>query len=90
MFYLWGHSYEFGNNDNWNVIEEFAEFVGNRDDIWYATNGEIYEYVKAYDSLVYSVSKDYVFNPTATDIYLDWFGNEVLVPAGERVQLSAK
>lgn len=87
LFYLWGHSYEFRNDDNWNVIEEFAEYVGNRDDIWYATNGEIYEYVKAYDSLVYSVSKKYVFNPTAIDVYLDWFGHEVLVPVGQSAEL---
>ena len=45
MFYLWGHSYEFDENDNRDVIEKFAEFVGGRDDIWYATNIEIYDYV---------------------------------------------
>ncbi|MCR4719216.1 MAG: hypothetical protein K5768_06260 [Firmicutes bacterium] len=28
MFYLWGHSYEFDNNDNWEVIENFAKFIG--------------------------------------------------------------
>ena len=27
MFYLWGHSYEFEGNNNWEVIEEFAEFM---------------------------------------------------------------
>lgn len=25
-------------NDDWNVIEDFAEYLGNRDDVWYATN----------------------------------------------------
>ena len=25
LFYLWGHTYEFYENDNWNVIEEFCE-----------------------------------------------------------------
>ena len=27
MFYLWGHSYEFDNNDNWDVIDKFAEYA---------------------------------------------------------------
>ena len=48
MFYLWGHSYEFDNDNNWKVIEEFAKYAGNHSDIWYATNIEIYKYVKAY------------------------------------------
>ena len=38
MFYVWGHSYEFPKDNNWNVIEEFCEKIGNRADIWYATN----------------------------------------------------
>lgn len=70
LFYLWGHSYEFDNNNNWNVIEEFAEFMGGREDIWYATNIEIYDYVKAYESLQTSVDKRIVHNPTTTDVWL--------------------
>jgi hypothetical protein len=70
MFYLWGHSYEFDNDVNWNVIEEFAAYIGDRDDIWYATNIEIYDYVKAYEALRVSVDGDIVQNPTATDV---WF-----------------
>ncbi len=29
LFYIWGHSYEFEVNNNWEVIEEFAEMVSN-------------------------------------------------------------
>ncbi|MDD3117931.1 MAG: polysaccharide deacetylase family protein, partial [Victivallales bacterium] len=28
LFYLWGHSYEFADNNNWNLIEEFALYAG--------------------------------------------------------------
>ena len=87
LFYVWGHSNEFKINDNWNVIEEFAAYIGNRDDIWYATNGEIYDYVKAYESLVYTVSRKYVYNPTQIDVYLNWYGKQILVPAGKTVSL---
>ncbi len=41
LFYLWGHSYEFDNDNTWDRIEEFAKKIGNREDVWYATNGEI-------------------------------------------------
>lgn len=87
LFYLWGHSYEFNDNDNWNVIEEFAEFVGNREDVWYATNMEICKYVKAFDALQFSANGEKVYNPTATDVYLNYFKNEILVKAGETVNL---
>jgi len=37
-------------------------------DFWYATNMEIYEYVQAYKSLVYSADGKIVYNPTLLDI----------------------
>ena len=88
LFYLWGHSYEFDNADNWDVIERFCEFMGGRDNIWYATNGEIVDYVKAFDSLVFSVDATRVYNPTATDVYLCISGREYLAKAGATIELS--
>ena len=44
MFYVWGHSYEFDNKDNWDVIETLAEYVGGKEDIWYATNIEFLQF----------------------------------------------
>lgn len=89
LFYLWGHSYEFDNDDNWDVIEKFAEFMGNREDIWYATNGEIYDYVTAFDRLEYSAGGALVHNPTATDIYLSYKDKPAVVPAGKTVELES-
>lgn len=81
-FLLWGHSYEFNDDDNWNVIEDFAKKMGNRDDVWYATTGEVYDYVRAYHSLEYSADGSFFVNPTAIDVYLCYFGTQILVPAG--------
>ncbi len=69
MFYVFGHAYEFDRDNNWEVIERFCEFMGGRDNIWYATNIEIYEYTKAFESLVYSVDGSIVHNPTATKVW---------------------
>lgn len=87
VFFLWGHSYEFDDNDNWNVIEQFAERIGNRDDIWYATNGEICRYVQAFNSLQFSADGERVYNPTATDVYMFYFNENILVKSGETVKL---
>jgi peptidoglycan/xylan/chitin deacetylase (PgdA/CDA1 family) len=40
VFYLWGHSYEFDVDKNWQVIEDFCRLISGKDDIFYATNAE--------------------------------------------------
>lgn len=87
LFYLWGHSYEFNDNDNWEIIEEFAKKMGGHEEVWYATNMEVYEYVTAFNNLVYSYDGKTVYNPSATDVWLCRFGKDLFVPAGKTVIL---
>ncbi|MCH5250493.1 MAG: polysaccharide deacetylase family protein [Lachnospiraceae bacterium] len=87
LFYLWGHSYEFEKDDNWEVIERFASYVGGRKDIWYATNIEIYEYVEAYKSLVFSMDGERVYNPSCIEIYLEADGKKCSIAPGETLEL---
>lgn len=88
LFYLWGHTYEFDNNNNWNVIEDFAEYMGGRNDIWYATNIEIYEYIEDFGRLVYSADMRRVKNPTVRTLYFYINGKEYAVAAGETAVIS--
>ncbi len=83
LFYLWGHSYEFTNDDNWEVLEKFCQTMGGRDDIWYATNMEICEYVTAARQLRVSTDGSRLYNPTATTLYLRTGGEDVVLRAGE-------
>lgn len=85
LFYLWGHSYEFEQKDNWHVIEEFAKYTGNREDIWYATNIEIYDYVSAYKQLIFSVDGKTVHNPTATTLYFEHRNKIYCIKPGETI-----
>ncbi|MBQ5808572.1 MAG: polysaccharide deacetylase family protein [Clostridia bacterium] len=87
MFYLWGHSFEFDTNDNWDVIERFAEYAGGHEHIWYATNIEIYDYVKAYEALQTSYDKRTVHNPSAIDVWFEHRGKMYCVKAGETLKL---
>lgn len=87
MFYLWGHSYEFDDNDNWEIIEKFAEYAGGRENIWYATNIEIYDYVKAYERLQTSYDKKIVHNPSGIDVWFESKGEVHCVKAGEILKL---
>ena len=82
LFLLWGHSYEFDSDNNWQDIEEFCKLLANREDIWYATNGEICDYVKAFNRLEYSVDGKIIYNPTDKDIYLCYYKKKIMIPKG--------
>ena len=90
LFYLWGHSYEFDekHDNNWEVIEEFAAYIGGREDVWYVTNGEFLSYIEAYRALVFDVDMKTVYNPTATDVYLCIDGKNAVAYAGKLAVLS--
>ena len=96
LFYLWGHSYEFETDQNWEIIERFAEKMGNREEIWYATNMEIYQYVKAYEQLEYNVQQTKAYNPTALDLWIEfpeWNEESVpaiCIPAGKTITLKGE
>lgn len=84
LFYVWGHTFEFDQQDNWEIIEQLlAKISGREDEIWYATNGEICEYHKAYQQLVFSAEADRIFNPTAVDLWIETGKKIYEVPAGK-------
>lgn len=69
LLYVWGHSYEFESDNNWHVIENLCEKISNKPDIWYATNIEIFDYLNAYNSLIFSTTGNMVYNPTSTEVF---------------------
>lgn len=87
LFYLWGHSFEFECNGNWDLLDEICDALGDRDDIWYATNIEIYDYVSAYNSLVWSADGKRVYNPTLIDVHLVVGENYYRVKSGETLKI---
>lgn len=87
LFYVWGHSYEFDNNNNWEIIEEFAEYIGGREDVWYATNIEIYDYVKAYERLETSIDKHIIHNPSSIDVWFCEQGKTYCIKGGQTLYI---
>lgn len=89
LLYVWGHSYEFDDNDNWDLIENFAEKISGRDDIWYATNIEIFGYAEAYKQLKFSTAGDRVYNPTCYELFFcdSRAGKSYSVKPGETVEI---
>ncbi|MBR5528312.1 MAG: polysaccharide deacetylase, partial [Clostridia bacterium] len=87
LFYLWGHSFEFDRDGNWNLLSDICEKLSGHDDIWYATNIEIYNYTKAYDSLIYSADGTMIYNPTTTTLWFDTDGKLYSVKPDETIKL---
>ena len=87
LFYLWGHSFEFDRDDNWDVLERFCQAAAGREEIWYATNIEICDYVTAFRSLRRSADGSVVYNPTATKVWFNADGAAYAVAPGETIYL---
>ncbi len=89
LFYVWGHAYEFDQFDNWERIEELVSYMSQfKDSVWFATNGEILQYLRAYDMLEYSADGSMIYNPSATDIdIMTAFGMTEHLKAGTLTQI---
>jgi len=87
LFYVWGHSFEFERNGNWNRLYEICDVLAGKEDIWYATNMEIYEYVTAFNSLVFSVDGRRAYNPTLFEIWFDDDRKLYSIKPGETIVL---
>lgn len=88
MFYLWGHTYEFDRDNNWDVIESFAEKIGGHDDIWYATNMEIYLACRDYARLESSADGTIIHNPNIRSVWIaDRQNKSYEIPAGATIKL---
>ena len=86
LFYLWGHAFEFERDNNWDLLDRICESLGGREDVWYATNMEVYEYIMAYRSLVYSADNSMVYNPTLKTIWFDRDGTLYKIEPGETIK----
>lgn len=82
LFYLWGHSYEFTRDGNWDVIERFCAQAGGREDTWYATSIEIKDYLSALRGLVAGADGRMLLNNSRFDVWVSCDGEAVRVPAG--------
>ena len=83
LMYVWGHSFEFGWSDDWSVIEAFAEKMAGKEDIWYATNMEIYRYIQAVRSQEFSADGMTMYNPANISVWVSTKDGFVEIKAGE-------
>lgn len=89
LMYVWGHSYEFDRDDNWDLIESFCEMMSGQDDIWYASNIEIVDYMEAFDRLQFAADLSFVYNPSFQSVWIAVDDCRILeIPGGTTVNLA--
>lgn len=96
LFSVWGHAYEIKTPEDHARMEKFLSAVGGRDDVWYAANGELFDYLRDFGRLEFSADSHIIHNPTATDLYAraivrrnnDFDNISFAIPSGKTVILS--
>jgi Polysaccharide deacetylase len=76
---IWGHSIDFENERNWEIIENFGQLAGGQDKVWYASNIEVIDYLAALDRLQFTADSSRVHNPSALSV---WLRADFLTPDG--------
>lgn len=88
FFNIFGHTYEMNVHDGLkDRFDSLLCTLAGHDDVWYATNIEVVRYVKAFNSLIFSADRSYVYNPTAEKIWLYRAGGIAAVAPGETLAL---
>ncbi len=88
VLYIWGHSYEFDHDNNWELVDQLGERLSNQPQVWYATNGELQHYLDSIHRLVFTVAMDAIYNPTDCTIWLKVDNERVLTIApGQTLRL---
>lgn len=70
LFFVWGHAYDINEMQSGFMLGAFCERISNLDDVWYATNGEVYSYVTDYQKLKIDAKKDTITNPTKRSLWV--------------------
>ncbi len=88
MFYIWGHSYEFKTEADWEYMENLVSVLSGRENVWYATNIEIYNYVQAQKNLQISADETVFYNPSHIPVWIEKNREQIIkIGAGETVKL---
>lgn len=84
---VWGHSYEFDQKQQWEVIENQLRRLGGHADVWYATNSEIFACIEAHERMESSLDGNLLHNPSSQTLWLKCEGEKLSIAPGETLRL---
>ena len=90
LMLVWGHSFDFGQNNTWDRLEKFCAKVGRRDDVWYATCIELIDYVAAEKNVKINADDTLFENTNAIPLWIELNGKAVKLEPGKIVNASGQ
>lgn len=88
LMYVWGHSYEFDDKNNWDLIEEFCQKAGGKEEIWYCTNIELIDCMENFKNLQFAADNSFVYNPNAADCFISVNNQDpICIGSGKTVKI---
>ena len=88
VFYIWGHTFEFFDKNDWEGIERIFKPLSGHADVWYCTNIELFDFEEARSRMQIAANRATAFNPSALTVTLNVDGRLVDVPPGTLVRLA--
>ena len=85
LFYVWGHTYEFENNNNWNLLKMLLEILKDDKDIAYLTNIDAFKYIC--ETKKVELNDEYLINNSSIDIYVKVDGVDIVLKSKEKVYI---
>ena len=83
LLYIWGHSFELRTEQDWERMEKLCAMLSHNDKVWYATNIEIYDYIRAQRRLQISADESIIHNPSAIEVCFQKDGKTYSIKGGE-------
>lgn len=81
LFYIWGHSYELDMYHEHEKVYRLLTKLANKDDVYYATNKDIFMYLDAFNKLSFDKKTNKFINESDFDLFIE-YNNEKLIIKG--------
>ena len=95
LFFLFGHSFELeedyettGVKKSFDDMRTFAETIGGKDDIWYATNAEVFEYLLAQREIGDFSAQGYYMNKSQYPLTYINSGSVITINPGDTIKVN--
>jgi peptidoglycan-N-acetylglucosamine deacetylase len=85
LFYVWGHSWEFGDKKRLDNIIKFCQQIGKKSDIWYVGSGPYIEYLKSLKKV--EIHENEIINPSGNQsVWIQTSTRLRILKPGEKIE----
>lgn len=84
LFYIWGHSYELDMyHEHEHVYKQLVK-IANKEDVYYATNKDIFCYLDAFNKLSFDKKTNTFINESKFDLFIEYKKQKMIIKGKEK------